>query len=1842
MLRSTRLLLAVISVLVQRSVSQCTTLTLPTGAELLGTPPLPSVINNGEDVGTYIKATTGYECTGSTVADCVSGAATLPMYTCAESCTSLNPPLGSIRTTVPIPGSIKTGDDITSLLQSAALYTCTGSAIATCTTPGGTATANMNCVATGHANDTCKAINNTLTNACKSVVADSWMDMSSWLQAGLVPRWKISNSGRTIEQFVNTPDPGFYISDDDTIIDVVIKGTIAVHEQFQDDGTKIGNDDDFIGIGLGMHGPLPSDLNLYDGMLFSWGGFPTSGFQPHKGDWMLQLLNGRIPYTGGHCSGAQGACFWYRTDSHPVNCSLYPNGGGCPDRYVCDDGAREKVGCFEIQSTPSASNGWRLGETYTFSVLFTEEVLRISINGQVRIDVTQSQAIQFCKNLQSTSFTNHSACEREAGKAWRKGRLAWYNLSQHGVQYGNIRKFDVTKGMPSTPVTSEDVFGVRRGGPSRDLQELKYEFYDGVIANDFSPELRSLTAVIAPTWAEDPQTSTPTGVGICEKGSTLTLEANGAFTFTPNPALNSGTDVSEMCRYKVRDSTNVWSEMTDITFALEPMNFTCLDNCFDLNWLPCDHDHDWYNSIVQDSVFGEVIANGSCLRITEYSLPDGGAGQRFTFKGNKIVAREPSQISQEFLSRTIYRMAVRATDIFGQSVQQDIDVTIPAECETLNLCVCSANGFSCECLPGMGGARCDQCADNRLPSSQNNQNCTLCATCPVSSPPAGLTATGPCLYPTGQCTVFCTPEHNCSSHGRCSNDSLTPGKCVCDENWTGDKCDVCADDYYTPATNCSKKCTPYICNNGTCDAEGNCVCPPDLGGPTCHFCAPPYFPPGVCNETCTGDKNCSSRGTCAFDDNGYPANCSCDDGWVGPYLSDGCDIPCSRAATCSGNGICNPLDIDGLGTNCICDTVDRGYSGNFMGDVCDECIPDWYPPNNCSVHCTVDTCNNHGNCSADGLSCECEDRWFGADCSIPCTRELNCSGAGDCDGNMNCVCDPHFTNSQCQDCVDGWFPAHECDTFCDPVLNCSGHGSCLWHGQGTCFCDVGYNGTDCSGIVQQPAPNQTDDSGCLFLEIGGSCFEWLLFLLLGLCLCLLCLAAYLLRKKPKKKKKKDEYVSDYVPLDGWEKADLDFNVLQPPTKEDDDHDFRNGGAPPGATAFGGANGFSGANLDFGNTNGGNKKNGGGHGFTGADLNGFDPVGASKNNNGFGAGSLGGMDAMKAAAAIAGLNAAAKTVASPQSDLSPLHKDQLNNDTNDIDKAIQNLRQAAEQASTDGTVPPETQQMLADALAGNWGAGDLGGMDPTAAQAAQVIGASETAVGKGDTPQDVKNKLNSALAAVKAANGELVTDAKQIAGHPKTSPEHKDILNKALGQTGGRGGGGGGGGFGGAGNFTGGDLTGFDPIGVAPPPAGGHGFGAGSLDGMSDLKTGAAVCALAAAAKTISSPSVPFTNATNDVDAAMKDLRNAVKKASKNSSVPPGMQKNLKDALNGEWGGGDLGGMDPTDAKNGQIVGATKQATSSPDIPPDVKQNLSTALAAVMAANGRAVETAKGLINSPNTPPNDKAVLSRAIPDFDGNVNMGGMNQMSGAGRFGATGPGNGFDGDVNLSGMDVLQTAPPPLMSSPSGNASGEQEAKSKGVLSAVVGNAINNGTVTNGNVRSAQEDYSSWYQNASKEVVQITDDPSLPEAARQQLLDGLNGKVSFLYGQADMSGMDPTKGSLEKAILSVLAAGGLSGSATSKLQELVREQGEKNEKLKTSVQEAIKDGSLSPTAKKELQEALAGRHSFGSADVDLNSSSFAPLSHAVHGGLPGLGAGFMQSSDHPVTYNTQNDDSLL
>ena len=684
------------------------------------------------------------------------------------------------------------------------------------------------------------------TSYCPSAASESWLDMSSWLQAGLKGRWEVQDAGRTVKQYVNTPGPGFYMSEDQDIIDVVITGTVSVRPQVNSDGSPVKADDDFLGMAVGFHGPTPSDQWTYDGLLFSWGGKGASGPNPVHSQYTLQKLNGSHAVQDfTHSGGTIGDCFWYRTS----------NGNNAQTN-------RENVGCLLIDQVDS--DGWEEKIEYPFQILFSEERITIAVAGVELFNFEQWQLVVKCEANTQTNV-NDAKCyspvtpvppATNTKKGWRKGRIAWYNLSQHGVIYGNVRLFKLQPGQ-TAPVTAEDFYGVERNSPGRDqFLKMTVAAFEGALANDWSPLLKNMNIQVAPTFGQDPQTQSTGTTHICKEGSTLVIQADGSFEFTPEAQLitrsNSGEINVEECEYIVSDTSTppLWSSRQNITFALEPASLACpVDGCFDLNWEPEDHEHDWYRAIPKEASFGELFANGSCVRIKQWQLTDGGAEGRFKFKGSHIVANHPDRIEMKYLERTIYKMSVLAIDIFGNVASMYVSIIIPAECELDNNCVCS-NALSCACFDGFTGARCELC-EPQLKDISVNPNCTECAECPLTQAnfPGAAAASGVCLFPEKVCNVFCTRDLNCSTHGDCLPD-IRVGECNCDANFTGAACDDCAADHfkYPDCIYCKAEDT---CNgNGVCNMDGTCKCDPHFDGPRCDQCMAPFYKYPACDLVC--------------------------------------------------------------------------------------------------------------------------------------------------------------------------------------------------------------------------------------------------------------------------------------------------------------------------------------------------------------------------------------------------------------------------------------------------------------------------------------------------------------------------------------------------------------------------------------------------------------------------------------------------------------------------------------------------------------------------------------------------------------------------------------------------------------------------------------------------------------------------------------------------------------------------------------------------------------------------------------------------------------------------------
>lgn len=160
------------------------------------------------------------------------------------------------------------------------------------------------------------------------------------------------------------------------------------------------------------------------------------------------------------------------------------------------------------------------------------------------------------------------------------------------------------------------------------------------------------------------------------------------------------------------------------------------------------------------------------------------------------------------------------------------------------------------------------------------------------------------------------------------------------------------------------------------------------------------------------------------------------------------------------------------------------FHGNCVNDVC-VCQPEYTgvacQTDKCPAQCTVP----QGTCNLETAMCQCEDGFYGADCSLvecvdDASDDASCGESNTCSFNLTypeqprqCVCSEGFTGIGC-DTLD-----------CPGEIDCSGYGSCSKNSDATavvCNCDEGFTGTDCGTL----APMANGTSSLAFLE---SCLD---------------------------------------------------------------------------------------------------------------------------------------------------------------------------------------------------------------------------------------------------------------------------------------------------------------------------------------------------------------------------------------------------------------------------------------------------------------------------------------------------------------------------------------------------------------------------------------------------------------------------------------------------------------------------------------------------------------------------------------------------------------------------------
>ncbi|XP_051518234.1 laminin subunit alpha-5 [Myxocyprinus asiaticus] len=318
----------------------------------------------------------------------------------------------------------------------------------------------------------------------------------------------------------------------------------------------------------------------------------------------------------------------------------------------------------------------------------------------------------------------------------------------------------------------------------------------------------------------------------------------------------------------------------------------------------------------------------------------------------------------------------------------------------------------------------------------------------------------------------CESEFN---DGTCED--LT-GRCYCKPNYTGEKCDTCAEGYeHFPAcyqvyiSGEAKPAGEIInCECSAAGTEGNscrpdprtntCVCKPEFTGDHCDTCAHGYF--GLNCQRC----QCSGPGCLDGSCDRVTGDCVCRSGFQG-YSCEQCapgyfNYPLCQFCGCSVVGslpeMCNTAG------QCLC-------RPEFTGPHCEQCHSGFHSYPNCQV-CTCDPRTSlESSCSVSG-QCHCRPNYSGPKCEqcapgyyaypscTPCHCSVEGSRFSSCDPvSGQCVCLPNIVGQRCDSCSSGshGFPLCQAGT-CNPAGSVQNE---ILPTVGSCECRLYVEGLAC-------------------------------------------------------------------------------------------------------------------------------------------------------------------------------------------------------------------------------------------------------------------------------------------------------------------------------------------------------------------------------------------------------------------------------------------------------------------------------------------------------------------------------------------------------------------------------------------------------------------------------------------------------------------------------------------------------------------------------------------------------------------------------------------------------------
>ncbi|XP_033116359.1 laminin subunit gamma-1-like [Anneissia japonica] len=252
---------------------------------------------------------------------------------------------------------------------------------------------------------------------------------------------------------------------------------------------------------------------------------------------------------------------------------------------------------------------------------------------------------------------------------------------------------------------------------------------------------------------------------------------------------------------------------------------------------------------------------------------------------------------------------------YGDATRGTRDDCQPCPCPGQSECVQDAQGevICVRCPEGYVGNRCDYCADG------------------YHGDPAGRY--GP---PSACSRCTCNGNIDPNAVGNCNS---TTGQCLkCIYNTAGFYCEYCADSYYgdaraNPKGQCQAcNCNVYGSDFLTCDRNGRCYCQDNVYGDKCDKCYDGYWniESGNGCEAC----GCSQTGSVTFTCDLLSGQCDCRPGVTGRQC-ERCFYDHYSFST-AGCEACNCDPLGSLFQNCTEQGVCRCIEG-VIGDKCNAC-----------------------------------------------------------------------------------------------------------------------------------------------------------------------------------------------------------------------------------------------------------------------------------------------------------------------------------------------------------------------------------------------------------------------------------------------------------------------------------------------------------------------------------------------------------------------------------------------------------------------------------------------------------------------------------------------------------------------------------------------------------------------------------------------------------------------------------------------------------------------------------------------------------------------------------------